>query len=101
MKMPETEKAPTDIPPAASPTALVAVDAARIVRDMFPDLGLRTWRGYDSAGKIPRGRFIGGRKLWLVEHLKLWAEWGFPCREDFEARMRAERAKDGAAKSAE
>jgi len=74
---------------AVSPTPL-AVDAARICREILPDIGLRTWRRMDSAGKVPRGMRVGGKKLWAVEDLRLWVELGCPDRETFE-RARADR----------
>ena len=71
----------------------LAVDADRIVTDLFPDIGLRSWRRYDSSGKCPRGFKIGGRKLYRVADLKLWAEWGFPDRDTFESRLRSEKGE--------
>ena len=51
---------------------------------------LRTWRRWDSAGRIPPGFKIGGRKLWRATDLELWSNWGFPKRADFTARLRIE-----------
>jgi hypothetical protein len=68
----------------------VAVDANRIVTEIFPDFSLRSWRRWDTAQKCPRGFTVGGRKVWRVSDLKQWAEWGFPDRATFEARLRAE-----------
>ncbi|MCZ6653576.1 MAG: hypothetical protein O7D91_11180 [Planctomycetota bacterium] len=48
---------------------------------------VRTLRRMDSSGKIPRGHRVGGKKLWKLNDLKLWATLGFPDREEFEARM--------------
>ena len=45
---------------------------------------VRTLRRMDSAGKIPRGHRVGGKKLWLVSDLKHWVKLGFPDREKFE-----------------
>lgn len=67
----------------------VAIDADRIVNEIFPDFALRTWRRWDAAGKCPRGFMVGGRKIWRTSDLKSWAEWGFPNRETFESRRRA------------
>ena len=51
---------------------------------------VRTWRRWDSAGRIPPGFKIGGRKLWRATDLESWANWGFPSRADFTARLRTE-----------
>ncbi len=76
-------------PIPTAPTAL-AVDAVAVLRDVFPGCwGLRTWRRMDSAGQIPRGFTVSGRKLWRTADLRLWAEWGFPDRQEFDARVRA------------
>ncbi len=73
-----------------TPTAL-AVDAAGAIRDIFPGCwSLRTWRRMDSSGQIPRGFAVSGRKLWRTADLRRWSEWGFPSRQDFEARVKAE-----------
>ena len=70
----------------------LAVAARRIVTEVFPDFSLRTWRRWDVAGKCPRGRKVGGRKVWRISDLKKWAAWGFPDRQSFEARLRMETA---------
>ena len=75
----------TETPAATEPLAVVA---SRIVSEVFPDFSLRSWRRWDSAGKCPLGFKVGGRKVWRVSDLKQWAEWGFPDRADFEARLR-------------
>lgn len=69
----------------------IAVDAGRIVADVFPDLSLRLWRTWDAAGKIPRGFKIGGsaRKMWRLADLRRWADWEFPARPDFERLLHA------------
>lgn len=51
---------------------------------------VRTWRRWDSAGRIPLGFKIGGRKLWRAADLDLWSNWGFPKRDEFTARLRVE-----------
>ena len=76
----------TETPAATVP---LAVDASRIVSEVFPDFSLRSWRRWDSAGKCPLGFKVGGRKVWRVSDLKQWADWGFPDREAFEARWRS------------
>ena len=78
------------ITPPTTMTAL-AVDAAGAIRDVFPGCwSLRTWRRMDSSGAIPQGFTVSGRKLWRTADLRLWADWGFPNRQDFAARVKAE-----------
>ena len=67
----------------------IAVDAARIVDQVFPDISLRTWRRMDSAGQCPSGFTVGGRKLWRLADLEQWASFGFPPLAEFEARKQA------------
>lgn len=78
----------TETPPVTVET--IAVDARRIVTEVFPDFSLRTWRRWDSAGKCPRGFKCSGRKVWRLSDLRLWADWGFPDRPTFEVRLRTE-----------
>lgn len=66
---------------------LLAVDADRIVSEVFPDFSLRTWRRWDASGRCPRGFKVGGRKVWRMFDLSKWSEWGFPDRDTFEARL--------------
>ena len=56
------------------------------VREMskLVPFGVRTLRRMDSAGKLPRGHKVGGKKLWRISDLKLWTQFGFPDREEFE-----------------
>ncbi len=65
----------------------LAVDVRQMTK-MVP-FAVRTLRRMDSAGKLPRGFKVGGRKLWRVSDLRLWTEWGFPERQEFEARLRS------------
>ena len=75
-----------DRQPAKSLPEVIDADlAARHFR-----VTLRTWRRWDSAGRIPLGFKIGGRKLWRATDLESWANWGFPKRDDFVARVRVE-----------
>ena len=60
----------------------LAVDA-RGMSKLVP-FSVRTLRRMDSAGKIPKGHRVGGKKLWRVSDLVLWAKFGFPDREKFE-----------------
>lgn len=58
----------------------IAVDAATAAQ-MF-SVGLRTWWRWNSAGLCPDGHRIGGRRLWQVSSLVLWAKLGFPGRSE-------------------
>lgn len=60
----------------------LAVDA-RGMSKLVP-FSVRTLRRMDSAGKIPKGHRVGGKKFWLVSDLSRWAKLGFPDREKFE-----------------
>ncbi len=64
----------------------LAVDARQMSK-LIP-FSVRTLRRLDAACKLPRGFKLGSRKLWRVSDLRLWADWGFPDRAEFEARMR-------------
>ena len=68
----------------------LALTAQQIVNGQIVPHSLRTWRRMDSAGQCPSGFNVGGRKVWRLSDLKLWEEWGFPDRQDFNARLRAE-----------
>lgn len=74
---------------ATDATRPLAVDAAYIVKYLFPGLGLRTWRAWDASGRIPPGFKIAGsrRVVWRVGDLKQWTAWEFPGRVDFEERQ--------------
>jgi len=63
----------------------LALDAEDVIGPLLPSLSVRTWRRMDSAGRIPRGVRIGGRKLWRVADVKLWIELGGPDRAGYEA----------------
>ena len=64
----------------------LAVDVRQMGK-MLP-FSVRTLRRMDSACRLPRGFKLGSRKLWRVSDLRLWTEWGFPEREEFEARLK-------------
>ncbi len=66
---------------------LLAVDVRGIAR-LLP-FAIRTLRRMDAAGKLPRGFKVGGRKLWRFSDLRLWCEWGFPERLEFESRLKS------------
>ena len=54
-------------------------------------LSLRTIRGLDAAGKLPRPVAIGNRRLWVVSQIRDWLEAGTPDRATWE-RMKGGRA---------
>lgn len=66
---------------AAGPLMVTAVQAARLCGK-----SLRTWRTWDSAGKIPRPVRIGRSTLWRFDELKAWVAAGCPRRAEWEAR---------------
>ena len=80
-----TKTTNADQPPAAHPLAL---DARSITVSVFPDIALRTWRRLDASGACPRGFTVGRRKLWRLDDLERWADWGFCDRREFEVRMK-------------
>ena len=43
-------------------------------------LGVRTLRGMDASGKLPRPIKLGARTLWLVSEIESWLEAGAPDR---------------------
>jgi predicted DNA-binding transcriptional regulator AlpA len=47
---------------------------------------LRTWRAWDSAGRIPRPVRIGRSTLWRLDELREWVTAGCPRRDEWEAR---------------
>lgn len=58
------------------PLLVSARDAARLV-----GVSERTWRAWDSSGKIPAATLNGtGVKRWLLSRLRLWSEAGCPSR---------------------
>lgn len=66
----------------------LAVDARGVIERVFPGcFWLRTWRTRDAQGSVPAGFLVGGRRLWRVRDLDLWARWGFPVRDEFQARL--------------
>lgn len=71
------------------PLEPLGVGARTIVKTIFPDYSLRSWRRLDSSGGCPRGFRVRGRKFWRMSDLRLWAVLGFPDRREFEARLRA------------
>ena len=80
---------PTTGPPAGDgQISPIAVDARGVVERVFPGcFALRTWRTRDAQGAVPAGFRVGGRRLWRVRDLELWARWGFPARPEFQRRL--------------
>jgi predicted DNA-binding transcriptional regulator AlpA len=48
---------------------------------------LRTWRSWDSSGRIPRPIRIGSSTLWRAVELQAWVDAGCPSREEWETRQ--------------
>lgn len=69
----------TDQGPAA--LLLTAKQAAAICGK-----SLRTWRTWDSAGRIPRPVRIGRSTLWRSDELRGWVAAGCPRRGEWEGR---------------
>lgn len=62
----------------------LALDAKGITEQLFPSIGLRTWRRMDACEKCPAAFTVGKRKLWRVADLSRWSDLGFPARSEFE-----------------
>jgi predicted DNA-binding transcriptional regulator AlpA len=54
----------------------------------------RTWRTWDSSGKIPRPIRIGRSTYWRPEELQAWVAAGCPDRETWELSNRDHEASD-------
>jgi len=67
------------------------VDAAQAA-ELF-SVGLRTWRMWDAAGRVPRPVRIGSRVLWSYRELMRWDAAGMPDRDQWEAIKAARREK--------
>ena len=79
---------PPEVPPARKrrrqklpPLLAGAGGVARML-----DSGLRTIRGMDAAGKLPKPIRLGGKVLWSIDELKAWIAAGAPPRDVWEAR---------------
>lgn len=44
----------------------------------------RSWRRFDTAGKVPQAVRVGGQKMWLVSELVAWTEAKCPGRQMWE-----------------
>ncbi len=78
---------PATMPSSADALALDAKAAAALF-----SMGERTWWRLDSAGKVPPGYRVGGRRLWRRRDLERWAALGFPDRRAFLAETGPETA---------
>jgi len=70
--------------PAVEPLLATARDLAAMLR-----LSLRTIRGMDRAGKLPKPIRIGRSIRWRYDELCDWIAAGAPCRQMWEARRAA------------
>ena len=74
---------------ASSSLILTAAEAAALFRK-----AIRTWRTWDSSGKIPRPIRIGRSVFWRQEEIDAWVAAGCPDREAWELRNRDHHASD-------
>lgn len=75
--------------PPAAPDAPLVADARRLAALL--NLGLRTIRSLDAAGRLPAPIRIGGRVLWRIDDVRAWLAAGAPDRATWEARRAARR----------
>jgi prophage regulatory protein len=82
-----TDILPLRISPADPPTepagAPLVADARRLA--VLLDVGLRTVRTWDAAGKLPAPVRIGGRVVWRLDEVRAWLDAGAPDRETWAA----------------
>jgi len=71
---------PTQDP--STPLLLTAPEAAALC-----SISLRTWRSWDTAGRIPRAVRIGRSTFWRSAELRAWVAAGCPDREIWETRQ--------------
>jgi prophage regulatory protein len=78
---PDPSSAPTtnSPPPVAEQLLLTAPQAAQLC-----GVALRTWRGWDVGGKIPRAITIGRSVFWRPDELRAWVAAGCPDRETWQ-----------------
>jgi len=76
--------------PAKRPGPCPLLVAARRLAPML-DVGLRTVRSWDAAGKLPAPLRISGKVLWRVDEISDWLAAGAPDRKTWEARGAASR----------
>lgn len=80
---------PDPAPPPADPVPLLA-DARRLAPLL--NIGIRTLRTWNSAGKLPEPLRIEGKVLWRLDEIKAWLDAGAPNRETWAA-IRAARKR--------
>jgi predicted DNA-binding transcriptional regulator AlpA len=73
--------------PRLSPLLLRASDAAAACHT-----SVRTWRSWNSSGRIPRPICIGRSIFWRPEELKAWVAAGCPDRATWEVIRETRRA---------
>lgn len=81
--------------PACSEVAQLAPDTLLLTARQACQLcgaSLRTWRSWDSAGKVPRPVRIGRMVYWRRDELLDWVAAGCPRRREWDARNVAEGA---------
>lgn len=77
-------------PPAVTPgPAPLLLSAARVAEQF--DIGLRTVRTWDAAGRLPKPVRIGVTVRWCAAELAAWTAAGCPDRAEWEARKAASR----------
>jgi hypothetical protein len=81
----QTERPVSADPSKAPPVEALLVDTAAAAA-MCGNIGLSTWYRLKAARRTPAAVKLGGRTLYRVADLRLWAELGCPAREEFEAR---------------
>ena len=57
----------------------------------YCNVSLSAWKNYDSNSKIPASYTFEGCVVWKKMELDLWIEWGFPGREVFKNRLKAQK----------
>ena len=80
---------PAADPPAAAADSPLVADARRLAALL--DVGLRTVRTWDAAGRLPAPVRIGGRVVWRVCEIRAWLDAGAPDRETWAAIRAARR----------
>jgi len=85
--MSDVLRLPDQLPPPARkrrrPLPPLLVDARKAAR--LVDVGLRTWRTLDAAGKVPQPLRLNSRVLWSVRELREWIAAGAPPRDEWVA----------------
>jgi predicted DNA-binding transcriptional regulator AlpA len=69
---------------ATDDSALPLLVTARVAAEMCGK-SLRTWRTWDTAGRIPRPVRIGRSTLWRIDELRAWVAAACPRRDVWES----------------